>query len=426
MISLEANSPSEFLQPNHCSRLSTRATTYLGFRPSPRRHHSASTRAGVPKSPLRSVPRHSQPLDGFLRAAARRLVSSRSRAQDHFPCRGFSLRTAVLLPQKAVPPCRSNKVRSPASGLPRTKLADFEALLRTEPRAVGSGVSLPDSRSPHRDPCSSRCSSRREPDFLGLLRSWRFERTIRRPCKHGPKRSAARLQRLGDEKPGRFVSDPTDLLELLSLLQLGNRENRPRADERHARLLPASSPEAPPTPKGHRRSRDPKQASLGFRTGSPTASPEGPPPDHRIVRRARPRPSGLDGVGHPPDHPEGRPVEVTGPTRRSPSARPSHPPALSCVHPEGHPLSGTGQLSFTRIPWTRRPTKHELGSRGSSQRPNRAFASPRRDQLGSARAAVAPSSVPLPKPRSRRVVRPRSTWAEPATALSDVDPKTPA
>jgi hypothetical protein len=38
-------------------------------------------------------------------------------------------------------------------------------------------------------------------------------------------------------------------------------------------------------------SRDPKRASLVFRAGSPTASPEGPPSDHRNVRRARPRPA---------------------------------------------------------------------------------------------------------------------------------------
>lgn len=170
-----------------------------------------------------------------------------------------------------------------------------------------------------------------------------------RPCKHGPKRSAARLQRIGDEKPGRFVSDPTDLLELLSLLQLGNRENRPRADERHARLLPASSPEAPPTPKDLQSSRSETgiaRLSNRFSNREPRRAAAGSPDRPSSAASA----SGLDGVGHPPDHPEGRPVEVTGPTRRSPSARPSHPPALSCAHPEGYPLSGTGQLSFTRIP----------------------------------------------------------------------------
>jgi len=206
LVSLEANSPSEFLQPYHCSRLSTRATTYLGFRPSPRHHHGASTRTGAPESPLRSVLRRSQPLDGFLRAVACRLVSSRSRAQDHFPFRGFPLSTAVLLHQKAVPPCRWNKARSPASGLPQTKLVDFEALLRTEPRAVGSGIILPDSRSPHRDRCSSRCSPRRELDLLEFLRSWRFPKAIENRASTAPKDPRPAFSALATRSP--IVSSP--------------------------------------------------------------------------------------------------------------------------------------------------------------------------------------------------------------------------
>jgi len=55
-------------------------------------------------TPLRSVPRLSQPLDGFLRALASRLVSSSSHVQGSFPFRGFSLHAAPPPSSGGAPP----------------------------------------------------------------------------------------------------------------------------------------------------------------------------------------------------------------------------------------------------------------------------------------------------------------------------------
>lgn len=158
-----------------------------------------------------------------------------------------------------------------------------------------------------------------------------------------------------------------------------------------------------------------------------TADPEGPPEtpssetsiallqrrcSNRKPRRAAtgsPEPpssaasaSELDGVGHPPNHPEGRPVGVTGPTR-TPSERsplsptralepaPRRVPTLRHEPAELPPASprpeGPRDTSFrSRVP-----------SRHSESRPT----SPQRDQLGSARTTVASRPVPLPKPGDR-------------------------
>jgi len=56
----------------------TQRTTYQGSGPSSRHHGKASTSARLPSSSLRSVPRLSQPLDGFLRLTALGPVSSRA------------------------------------------------------------------------------------------------------------------------------------------------------------------------------------------------------------------------------------------------------------------------------------------------------------------------------------------------------------
>lgn len=194
----------------------------------------------------------------------------------------------------------------------------------------------------------------------------------------------------------------------------------------HARLLRIPLPEVPPAPKGHRSPRAEKRASLSFRNSAPTTSPEGLRPNHRILRRARPRPAVSMASAIQLCRPERQPGRVAEPTRRSSSARLPHQPTPSSGHPEGHLLSVANRLSLARISQTRRPTGHEQGSRKTSRRPDVAPATPRRESLESTRVTVAPGSVPLPEPRSRRVVRPRVHRAEPATALPDLDPKTPA
>jgi hypothetical protein len=88
-ISHEANSPTKFLPFNHCSRLSTRATTYQGFCP-PLDITVACPPSQGSHSPLCSVLRRSQPLDGLLHTAACGPISSHNRVQDSVPFRGLS------------------------------------------------------------------------------------------------------------------------------------------------------------------------------------------------------------------------------------------------------------------------------------------------------------------------------------------------
>jgi hypothetical protein len=88
--------------------LSIAASPALGFVPSSRHHSSAATYVrGRSHAPLRSVPRFSQPLDGFFRARARGLVPSRCHVQGSLTVQGLlSLRSSPLPPRKQIPPCR--------------------------------------------------------------------------------------------------------------------------------------------------------------------------------------------------------------------------------------------------------------------------------------------------------------------------------
>lgn len=92
------NSPSEFLRS--CTSpfiLRCSAHLPLGFVPSSRHHDRAATFfRGASQSPLRSVLRFSQPLDGFFRSLARRLIPSRCHVQGPRSYRGFSPDTATL------------------------------------------------------------------------------------------------------------------------------------------------------------------------------------------------------------------------------------------------------------------------------------------------------------------------------------------
>jgi hypothetical protein len=111
-----------------------------GFLPSSRHHCSASTRTGVPESPLGSVLRRSQPLDGLLRSAPREPISSHNRVQDARPFRGLATLHRLRPHRPKMPPCRWTQARSPTNRWPQTKLLDFEALLHTKPRSTGSVV----------------------------------------------------------------------------------------------------------------------------------------------------------------------------------------------------------------------------------------------------------------------------------------------
>jgi hypothetical protein len=102
------NSSTEFLRsiPSpfifRCS-----ASPALGLCPSSRHHSSAATISrGASHAPLRSVLRFSQPLDGFFRSRACRLISSRNHVQGHPSSRGFSPVAATLPLRKELPPCR--------------------------------------------------------------------------------------------------------------------------------------------------------------------------------------------------------------------------------------------------------------------------------------------------------------------------------
>jgi hypothetical protein len=84
--------------------LSISSFTCLGFRPSSRHHEHAATDREVSQNLATVRPRLSQPLDGFIRAFARRLISSRCHVQGSFCSRGFSPRAATLPHRKKFSP----------------------------------------------------------------------------------------------------------------------------------------------------------------------------------------------------------------------------------------------------------------------------------------------------------------------------------
>ena len=153
------NSSSEFLR-SHSSPFIFRcsASPALGFRPSSRHHSIAAT---IPRdashAPLRSVLRFSQPLDGFFRSRACRLISSRNHVQGHLSFRGFSPVAATLPLRKELPPCRcciAARTRAPTFAgspcRPRTTPLGFEASICAGPRSSSPVIHLAQSRSPHR------------------------------------------------------------------------------------------------------------------------------------------------------------------------------------------------------------------------------------------------------------------------------------
>jgi hypothetical protein len=142
----------------------------LGFVPSSRHHQRAATFfREASHSPLRSARRFSQPLDGFFRSSARRLISSRSHVQGSLSFRGFSPDAAVLLHQKdpaSLPLLHRRSSSAPiftgSKHRPRTMPLGFEAFIHAGQRSSGLVIHRAQSRSPHRISRSSR--SRARPD----------------------------------------------------------------------------------------------------------------------------------------------------------------------------------------------------------------------------------------------------------------------
>jgi len=117
----------------------------------------ASTVAGLPRRPLRSVLRFSQPLDGFRHHRLRGLIASRGHVQGS---RRSGDSPAPQPSRLVAGPClRAVAVRA-LTGEPAATLGrlDFEALLRGSMRSSGSGFS-PSLRSlPSAAFSSLRCS----------------------------------------------------------------------------------------------------------------------------------------------------------------------------------------------------------------------------------------------------------------------------
>jgi hypothetical protein len=125
-----------------------------GSLPSSRQHPSESTYAALPKHPLRSVRRRSQPLDGLLLTRAPRFISPSSRVQGCFVVQG------LLSPCSAPPssgdaaplPLPFERFAGSCDPTPTLGRLGFEALLHTEKRSHRLGVEpgqrpLPSSRS---------------------------------------------------------------------------------------------------------------------------------------------------------------------------------------------------------------------------------------------------------------------------------------
>jgi hypothetical protein len=113
---------SPFVRAPRRSPYDVRLHLPLGFVPSSRHHSSTATifrRAS--HAPLRSVLRLSQPLDGFFRARACRLIPSRSHVQGHLSFRGFS-------PVAATHPHRMEPSSLPLSHRRSCSRSDFRRL----------------------------------------------------------------------------------------------------------------------------------------------------------------------------------------------------------------------------------------------------------------------------------------------------------
>jgi hypothetical protein len=87
---------SSFTSQTPLAGLSTRAAPTRDFGPPHDNTNPRPLPRKLPKLSLRSVLGRSQPLDGFLRKLACRLISSRSRVQDQSCSGAHSLRAAVL------------------------------------------------------------------------------------------------------------------------------------------------------------------------------------------------------------------------------------------------------------------------------------------------------------------------------------------
>jgi len=93
--------------------------------------------AGAPTPPLRSVLRFSQPLDGFLRAPARRPLSSRCHVQGLSRSGASPPAQPPFLFGRSLPPGRWTHSHSPAyAGSPRDSALDFEAFICAGPRSL--------------------------------------------------------------------------------------------------------------------------------------------------------------------------------------------------------------------------------------------------------------------------------------------------
>jgi hypothetical protein len=142
-FSLLANSSTEFLRPGRRSPLSVRATTYQGLCPHRDITSARPPLARVPKSPLGSVHRRSQPLDGLLRVELAGLFHPAA-ASRAFPVQGFrrSAQPPSLVERSCPLAVGARSAHRPMNRnrLPQTRHPDFEAFLHAESRVEGSAV----------------------------------------------------------------------------------------------------------------------------------------------------------------------------------------------------------------------------------------------------------------------------------------------
>jgi hypothetical protein len=138
---------------------------------------------GIP-TPLGSVLRRSQPLDGFLRAPAPGLLSSPSRVQDTRTVQGLLSSRSRTDSSSADAPLPLSPSRSPGvtAWRPHDKRLGFEALLHARARSLRRGY------APRRRPLPSSVSAPPGPPPPGRARF----RALLRSCRWGTRSSLAR------------------------------------------------------------------------------------------------------------------------------------------------------------------------------------------------------------------------------------------
>lgn len=234
---------------------------------------------GSPSSPLGSVLRRSQPLDGLLRCAACRSISLCSRHRDRVPFRGFTTPLSPSASSAFGAPLSLASAHCPAKRDAMCASLNFEAFIQAEPRTTGWGLFSPVIAPLFGFKDSFRSTSDQRHHLL-------MPNTpdVHRQTNPTPRRQAippARLQRLADRKLGAAISCPAHLFKPKSLSVLLSTELTTFFSiPRPPRLRASTKSHRPHDRAGHCHDDSAAKATSPSRQklNTPTEQPDSSPP----------------------------------------------------------------------------------------------------------------------------------------------------